>query len=100
MGSRKNGALTGSLKERSLTERVRVLCEVIGIEGASAHDGRHSWATRAVKAGTNMRVLQDYRMLEDGRVLPCLHAMLSGKRSPMKALSWIEHKLSYNDTCR
>lgn len=59
MGSRKNGVLVGSLKERSLTERVRVLCEAIGIEGASAHDGRHSWATRAVKAGTNMRVLQD-----------------------------------------
>jgi integrase len=45
-GSRKGGALTGpGMSERSITDRVRVLGERIGLEGLSAHDCRHYWAT-------------------------------------------------------
>jgi integrase len=45
-GSRKGGALTeAGLSERCLTQRVRVLGEQVGLEGLSAHDCRHYWAT-------------------------------------------------------
>jgi integrase len=45
-GSRKGGQLTDAgMSERSITDRVRVLGEQIGIEGLSAHDCRHYWAT-------------------------------------------------------
>lgn len=59
MGSRKGGKLEGRMSERAITARVQVLCEAIGIEGASAHDGRHAWATFAVKGGTDLKTLQD-----------------------------------------
>ena len=59
MGSQKGGAMSGHMSERAITKRVKALCEVIGIDGASAHDGRHAWATRAVRAGTNIKTLQD-----------------------------------------
>lgn len=49
-GSRKGGHLTGAgMSERAITERVRDLGESIGVHGLSAHDCRHSWATRASK---------------------------------------------------
>ena len=45
-GSRKNGALTGAgMTEWSISERVRVLGARIDVEGLSAHDCRHYWAT-------------------------------------------------------
>jgi integrase len=45
-GSRKSGQLTtAGMSETALTERVRVLGEGIGLEGLSAHDCRHYWAT-------------------------------------------------------
>ncbi len=45
-GSRKGGALTkAGMSERSITDRVRVLGEQVGLEGLSAHDCRHHWAT-------------------------------------------------------
>jgi len=45
-GSRKGGALTNAgMSERSITDRVRVLGEEVGLEGLSAHDCRHYWAT-------------------------------------------------------
>ena len=45
-GSRKGGELTGAgMSERAITKRVRYLGEQIGIEGLSAHDCRHFWAT-------------------------------------------------------
>jgi integrase len=59
MGSRKGGALTGRMSERAITGRVEVLCNAIGIENASAHDGRHCWATLAIAGGTDIKALQD-----------------------------------------
>jgi len=59
MGSRKNGKLVGSMSERAITDRVRVIGESAGIEGLSAHDGRHYWATAAIRGGTDVRSLQD-----------------------------------------
>jgi integrase len=44
--SRKGGALTGpGMNERNITARVRVLGERAGLEGLSAHDCRHYWAS-------------------------------------------------------
>lgn len=59
-GSRKGGHLTGAgMSERAITERVRDLGAAVGVEGLSAHDCRHSWATRAVRGGTNAFNLRD-----------------------------------------
>ena len=45
-GSRKGGALTGpGMSERCITNRVKVLGEQVGLDGLSAHDCRHYWAT-------------------------------------------------------
>lgn len=58
-GSNKAGLLTGSgMTERSITRRVGALGEQIGIEKLSAHDLRHSWATRAIRRGTDPFALQ------------------------------------------
>ena len=59
MGSRKGGALQGRMSERAITARVETLCKAIGVDGASAHDGRHCWATLAVAGGTDIKALQD-----------------------------------------
>jgi integrase len=59
MGSRKGGKLTGTMSERAITDRVRVLGEAIGLVGLSAHDARHYWATAAIKGGTDIKALQD-----------------------------------------
>lgn len=46
-GSRKGGALTDAgMSTTAISERVRSLASAIGIEGMSAHDCRHYWATR------------------------------------------------------
>ena len=59
-GSRKGGKLTsGGMCEQSITERVRVLGAAVGLEGLSAHDCRHYWATNAVRNGTPLDRLQD-----------------------------------------
>lgn len=59
-GSRKGGRLTkAGMTERSLTDRVRVLGEEIGVSGLSAHDCRHYWATRAARQGTDPFALQE-----------------------------------------
>ncbi len=47
------------MSERAITARVNVLGERLGIHGLSAHDGRHAWATFAIKAGTDVKALQD-----------------------------------------
>jgi integrase len=44
--SRKNGELTDAgMTEWSISQRVRTLGERIGLDGLSAHDCRHYWAT-------------------------------------------------------
>jgi integrase len=59
-GSRKGGHLTGAgMSERAITARVRYLGEQAGIEGLSAHDLRHTWATLAARNGTSLDRLQD-----------------------------------------
>jgi integrase len=59
-GSRKGGHLTSAgMSERAITARVRRLGEQIGIEGLSAHDLRHTWATQAARNGTPLDRLQD-----------------------------------------
>jgi len=59
--SSKSGQLmTGAgISERNLSERVRTLGKRIGIENLSAHDCRHSWATRAVAGKTDAFSLRD-----------------------------------------
>lgn len=59
--SAKGGQLkTGAgISERNLSGRVRTIGQRIGIETLSAHDCRHSWATRAVAAGTDAFALRD-----------------------------------------
>jgi integrase len=42
----------------SVQERVRTLGELVGIEGLSPHDCRHSWATRAARHGTPLERLK------------------------------------------
>lgn len=45
--SRKGGELTDAgMTTRSISERVRTLGAAVGVEGLSAHDCRHAWATR------------------------------------------------------
>src|SRR6266496_3339290 len=59
LGSRKGGHLQGRMSERAISDRARVLCDRIGLQGVSAHDGRHAWATFAVRGGTDLKTLQD-----------------------------------------
>jgi len=47
------------MTERAITKRVRALGRAIGLEGLSAHDCRHYWATRASRAGVDtLRLMQ------------------------------------------
>jgi integrase len=58
-GSRKGGALTEpGMSERAITARVAELGAGLGVVGLSAHDCRHSWATRASK-GKDAFALRD-----------------------------------------
>jgi len=47
------------LTEQAVTERVRRLGQRIGVQKLSAHDLRHTWATRAARAGTDPFKLQE-----------------------------------------
>ena len=59
-GSRKGGALTeAGMSERAITGRVATLGAQIGVVGLSAHDCRHSWATRAARHKTDAFDLRD-----------------------------------------
>jgi integrase len=59
-GSRRGGELgEPELSEQAATARVKLLGEQIGIEGLSAHDCRHYWATRAAQSGTDPFSLQE-----------------------------------------
>lgn len=58
--SHKSGALGApGLSTRAVTRRVRALGCELGIEGLSAHDCRHYWATHAAGAGTDPFALQE-----------------------------------------
>lgn len=43
---------------RRIYDRVRTLEQASGVEGLSAHDQRHTWATRAARNGTPLERLQ------------------------------------------
>jgi len=60
-GSRKGGSLTEpGMSERAITDRVRVLAEErIGVQGYSAHDTRHYWATYFYKKCKDPMRLQE-----------------------------------------
>ncbi len=58
-GSRRSGELLGHMSTRAITARVNDLGNRVGITGLSAHDGRHAWATFAIRAGTDVKALQD-----------------------------------------
>lgn len=59
-GSRKGGQLGKyGVSERSISDRVNFLAnEALGIENLSAHDLRHTWATLAAEAGTDINDLR------------------------------------------
>jgi integrase len=59
IGSQKGGRMGGYMSARAITERVRVLGARAGIQGLSAHDLRHYWATVAARSGTDLKSLQD-----------------------------------------
>lgn len=59
-GKNKAGTLNGQgLTERAITKRVKMLGEVIGLVGLSAHDCRHYWATQAARNNTPIDRLQE-----------------------------------------
>lgn len=59
-GSRKDGRLhDAGLSARNITKRVRLLGERVGIDGLSAHDLRHYWATTAATCKTDLFTLQE-----------------------------------------
>lgn len=47
------------MSERAITKRVEYLGQQVGAKGLSAHDGRHSWATRAARNKTDAFALQE-----------------------------------------
>jgi integrase len=59
-GKQAANTLTGQgMSDRAMTKRVMVLGQAIGINGLSAHDCRHYWATRAARNNTPIDRLQD-----------------------------------------
>lgn len=79
LGSVKGGELTAvPMSERAITKRVAYLGEQVGLDGLSAHDCRHFWATDAARNGTDPFALQQAggwsslamprRYVEDSRV--------------------------------
>lgn len=52
-------ASAGRLSIRAINDRIGVLGAPLGLKKLSPHDGRHHWATRATRAGTDAKSLQD-----------------------------------------
>lgn len=52
-------AAAGRYSIRSINDRIRALAQPLGLKTLSPHDGRHFWATRATRAGTDTKSLQD-----------------------------------------
>ena len=50
--------LPKTMSERAITKRVKRLGELVGIEGLSAHDCRHFWATNAARSNTDLNSLR------------------------------------------
>lgn len=73
-GSRKGGELQGGMTDRSISVRVGSLGLQIGVDGLSAHDCRHHWATQAARSDTPVD-----RLMEAG-----------GWSSPAMPLRYIE----------
>ena len=77
-GSRKGGKLIkAGMSERAITGRVRALGEEVGLEGVSAHDCRHYWATywasrvdviRLQEAGGWSSLAMPRRYIEDAEI--------------------------------
>jgi integrase len=59
IGVRKDGSVVGTMGERAIRARVRVLGQQVGIANLSPHDCRHAWATSAMRGGTDVAALQD-----------------------------------------
>lgn len=58
--SAKDGRLhDAGMSRQAISRRVKVLGERVGVEGLSAHDLRHFWATQAARNGTAIDRLQD-----------------------------------------
>lgn len=57
--SRTGNRLQGCMSQRAVTARMNVLGKQIGIDHLSAHDGRHTWATAAARAKTDVKTLAD-----------------------------------------
>lgn len=57
--SKLSGQLSPVSAERALTKRVELLGRKAGIEGLSAHDCRHFWATYEARSGTTVDRLMD-----------------------------------------
>lgn len=58
-GSDNAGVLVGTMGDRAIRKRVRLLGAAVGMSNLSPHDMRHSWATRAARGGTDVLRLQD-----------------------------------------
>lgn len=59
-GSRKGGQLTeAGMSPQAITARAQGLGQALGLEGLSAHDCRHYWATQAARSGTDPFSLQE-----------------------------------------
>lgn len=69
------------MSTRNLSERVRYLGALAGIDGLSAHDCRHYWATTAARNGTAIDRLQD----------------AGGWASPAMPLRYVERAVIAND---
>lgn len=60
LASHKSGQLVAkAMSNRAITKRVRHLGQRLGIEGLSAHDCRHYWASQAARSGTPLDRLQE-----------------------------------------
>ncbi|GAC1547761.1 MAG: hypothetical protein NVS2B7_23480 [Herpetosiphon sp.] len=58
-GSRKNGELWGGMDKRAVNKRVALLGAAVGVPRLSPHDCRHTWATIAVRNGSDLKRVQD-----------------------------------------
>jgi integrase len=87
MGGNNKGQIFGPMSDRAITKRVHALCKRIGIEGASAHDGRHYCATALAVGGTDVKTLQN---VGAGKVQRQRYAISPQRRSPTRVPSMVK----------